>query len=499
MVVSPFTSNNKPVGIGYDSKLRAKALTELADIEATTITVTDVNTVRVFAECLETSSGGTLIINGAVSATSFIGTGGTAATKLTDLTDVDIATLAGHINRALVITPAGVVSAVSAVDEFFNSIYEGASQNLTDLGVITPVANSVYFVDSAGNIALAPYSTFSQSQAVLTTAIATRLGLGLGALSTSDSLSFSGLSDVDAYSVGDANYLVLVNPDGNGVTYTPSSLLAGNSPSAHGSLSELSALSAHDQYMDISATRGFINAVNASAIPSAGNHLTNVTYVATQTALRQLLNGNLTELSNLTVSPGGVIYWDTDGALLNEPSQTYGRSLLNSVDSAAARTLLSLGSLALSSNLSATQLDDFQDFENVGAADGDLLYVSGGSPRTIGYQSPGAIPHASLGTLTADDHLQYARTDGTRTFVLAPSASTDPITGPQLARKSWVDTQIGTREEASTLLTDIANLKDTITAGDLLYYDGVDIIRLPIGSNGDVLTVAGGIPSWGAP
>tara|TARA_R110000782_G_scaffold184388_2_gene274666 strand:+ start:28581 stop:30080 length:1500 start_codon:yes stop_codon:yes gene_type:complete len=499
MVVSPFTSNNKPVGIGYDSRSRAKALTELTAIEATTITVTDVSTVRVFAECLETSSGGTLLINGAVSAVSFIGASGSGASALVDMTDVDIPTLAGHINRALVITPAGVVSAVSAVDEFFNSVYEGASQNLTDIGSLTPVANNAYLVNSAGDIALTSYSTFAQAQAALTTAIATRSGLGLGALATSDSLDFSSLSDVDAYSVGDANYLVLVNAAGNGVTYTPSSLLAGNSPSAHGALSDLSALSAHDQYMDISAIRGFINAVNASAIPSAGNHLTNVTYVDTQTALRQLTHVNLTELAALTASPGGVLYWDTGGALLNAASLAFGRSLLNSVNAAATRTLLALGSLALSSNLSATQLDDFQDFEALGAADGDLLYVAGGSPRTIGYQSPGAIAHADLGTLTADDHLQYSRVDGTRQFTLAPSAATDPITGPQLARKSWVDTQIGTRQESSTLLDDIVAMKGSLATGDIIYWDGTDFVTLAAGTNGDVLTLAGGVPTWGAP
>ncbi|EKD41789.1 MAG: Kelch repeat protein [uncultured bacterium] len=44
--------------------------------------------------------------------------------------------------------------------------------------------------------------------------------------------------------------------------------------------------------------------------------------------------------------------------------------------------------------------------------------------------------------------------------------------------------------------TDIALGSDT--AGDVMYYDGTDWIRLPKGSDGQVLTLASGVPSWAA-
>jgi hypothetical protein len=39
-------------------------------------------------------------------------------------------------------------------------------------------------------------------------------------------------------------------------------------------------------------------------------------------------------------------------------------------------------------------------------------------------------------------------------------------------------------------------LAPTTTAGDLIYYNGTDNVRLPVGSNNQVLTVNNGIPSW---
>ena len=35
--------------------------------------------------------------------------------------------------------------------------------------------------------------------------------------------------------------------------------------------------------------------------------------------------------------------------------------------------------------------------------------------------------------------------------------------------------------------------------GDIMYYDGTDYVRLPIGSSTNVLTVSGGVPAWAAP
>jgi hypothetical protein len=44
------------------------------------------------------------------------------------------------------------------------------------------------------------------------------------------------------------------------------------------------------------------------------------------------------------------------------------------------------------------------------------------------------------------------------------------------------------------LATDINGL--SLNQGDILYYDGSNIVVLPIGSTGKVLKVVGGIPAW---
>ena len=50
-----------------------------------------------------------------------------------------------------------------------------------------------------------------------------------------------------------------------------------------------------------------------------------------------------------------------------------------------------------------------------------------------------------------------------------------------------------------TNITAYNNLSPTTTKGDITYFDGTNNVRLGIGSTGNVITVAGGIPSYAAP
>jgi hypothetical protein len=52
------------------------------------------------------------------------------------------------------------------------------------------------------------------------------------------------------------------------------------------------------------------------------------------------------------------------------------------------------------------------------------------------------------------------------------------------------------KQDSNINLTDIALI--SLASGDILYYDGLNIVNLGIGSNGQVLKVTGGLPSWGA-
>lgn len=45
-------------------------------------------------------------------------------------------------------------------------------------------------------------------------------------------------------------------------------------------------------------------------------------------------------------------------------------------------------------------------------------------------------------------------------------------------------------------LADVLEITGTLAAGDLLYYDGATLARIPIGTEGQVLKVVSGVPAW---
>lgn len=47
----------------------------------------------------------------------------------------------------------------------------------------------------------------------------------------------------------------------------------------------------------------------------------------------------------------------------------------------------------------------------------------------------------------------------------------------------------------SAILTDIADI--TYQTGDIIYYDGANLVRLGIGTSGQALVVDSGLPAWG--
>jgi hypothetical protein len=53
-----------------------------------------------------------------------------------------------------------------------------------------------------------------------------------------------------------------------------------------------------------------------------------------------------------------------------------------------------------------------------------------------------------------------------------------------------------TQVALAALLNDIAGI--TAATGDILYYDGANIIKLAVGSNTEVLTITAGVPTWAA-
>jgi hypothetical protein len=307
---------------------------------------------------------------------------------------------------------------------------------------------------------------------------------------------------VSAYTTADINKLVYVNDAGDGISFVPSSILVGESPSAHGALSELSALSAHPQYMDISAQRNFLSAVSSAQDPFEAGHLTTMSWVQNELSPLQPSTTVSHNLSLYTSANTEMLYFSsTAGGFIGTTTEPFGRSLLGQSTAANVRSYLNLGEVALSGEIAFASLSDAQDYDQVGANDGDFLFLSGGSPRTIGYRNVSAIDHGQLNStsLLDDDHPIYIKSDGTRAFTSTVSAATAPTDDNHLTNKDYVDTQVATRQETNNLLTDIANLKDFLGEGSILYYDGTDIVALASGVNGSTLVSNNGIPAWDPP
>lgn len=95
----------------------------------------------------------------------------------------------------------------------------------------------------------------------------------------------------------------------------------------------------------------------------------------------------------------------------------------------------------------------------------------------VGFKAPNSIAADVTWTLPAADGTsgQVLSTDGSGTLSWAtPSVADNAVSGAKIALGSDA-------------------------AGDMMYYDGTDYARLPVGSTAQVLTVSSGVPTWSAP
>ena len=101
------------------------------------------------------------------------------------------------------------------------------------------------------------------------------------------------------------------------------------------------------------------------------------------------------------------------------------------------------------------------------------------------------LAYKSVNSFTLDD---YA--------VITTKIGTQAVTADKLADNSVLNNSIGDGAITTSKIfnnavdgTKIALGSDAL--GDIMYYNGTDYVRLPAGTNGQVLGLAGGIPSWG--
>jgi hypothetical protein len=172
----------------------------------------------------------------------------------------------------------------------------------------------------------------------------------------------------------------------------------------------------------------------------------------------QAYDAGLLSIAGLTTLADRMIYTTASDTYAVATLTAAGRALIDDASASAQRTTLGLGALATLATVNNSQWS------------GTDLSVSNGGTGS----STASAARTALGVAIGSDVMAYDAT-------------------------MLVDADIGGSVQAyDALLTDFAAL--TIAAGDIIYGVGSDnVANLAAGTNGHVLTLAGGIPSWASP
>jgi hypothetical protein len=121
-----------------------------------------------------------------------------------------------------------------------------------------------------------------------------------------------------------------------------------------------------------------------------------------------------------------------------------------------------------------------------------------GQGVTLGVANVSGVPTV---TISSDGQSMFG---GTVTSVAATSSDLT-ITGSPITVAGTLNFSLNTVSIAkggtgqTTAITAFNALSPNSTTGDISYFDGTNNVRLPVGTTGQALTVAGGIPTWSTP
>ena len=173
----------------------------------------------------------------------------------------------------------------------------------------------------------------------------------------------------------------------------------------------------------------------------------------------QAYDAGLASIAGLTTVANKMIYTTGSDSYAVTDLTSFARTILDDTDAATARTTLGL---AIGTN--------------VQAYDAGLLSIAG--------------------LTTAADKMIYTTASDTYAVTALTSFARSILDDTDEATfKATVNLEIGTDVQAyDAQLSDIAGI--TYASGDILYYDGANIVNLAKGSDGQYLTLSSGAPSW---
>ena len=390
---------------------------------------------------------------------------------------------------SLVSYPASGLSGTVANNQLANSTISGVSlgSNLNTLTIGTGLSGTSYNGSSAVTIANSGVLSINGNTGALTNVVLTDAANTITAASASTKpLILKGAASQSS------NYFEIQNSSGTAIAYINSvgSFITTDSITATGSVLATNGVYANTGYIgaEISA-KPFLSTVIGIIVRAAtsqtadlqqwqnssGTVLAKVDASGSVTAVDLTLSGNLTvngtttnlNSTNLVVEDKNIIIAD-----VATPSDTTADGGGITIKGATDKTF---------NWVSATS--SFTASENIDLASSKTFKIAGTDVLTASAVLGKAVPS---GTIVGTTDSQTLTNKTLTSPVISSISNTGTITVP---------TTTGTL----ALTSQVINNTLTTTTGDMIYASGSNTpARLAIGTTGQVLTVAGGVPTWAA-
>lgn len=357
-----------------------------------------------------------------------------------------------------------------------SSVYQPLDATLTALAAVTVSSDQLIYATAADTFTTTSFTSFGRSLVDDVDAAAARTTIGLGTIATqnANAVTITGGSLTDV-TVGTGTYSSPVNQ----------AILIKARKSTAGTITKgqiVYIVGSSGSHMTVELARADVEATSAYTIGVAATDITNTSdgFIMQQ--------GRLTGLSTLPTST----YANGDTIYLSESTAGDYRKTLPT----APNHGVFIGFVINASNGSAGELDvrvqNYQELEELSD-----VYISGVAADNFLKRNSGNTRWENVTLATVKTALGLTGTNsGDQTITLTGDV-TGSGTGSFATTLATVSiAKGGTGQTTATAAFDA--LAPTTTAGDIIYYNGTDNIRLGIGTADQVLTVNSGAtaPEW---